>query len=431
MNIALVVIACLLLVALAGLMAATEAALTVMSVESIRDEARTRKTQRSLTAVARDLRTHRNTATFVRIVSEMVVAVLVTGSLVMTALPLWAGLLIAVVIMVGVSFILAGSSPRSVGRAHPQSVLATAAPIIHGLRVVLGPLADALVTLGDKVTPGRPGGAAFASEEQLLNMVDEAARHEILEKDERELIHSVFEWGDTVAREVMVPRVDMVTVSASDSVENASRIFHERGFSRMPVEGDDPDDILGVLMLRDVSRKMMDAKYDATTAPVSTLMRPALFLPDSKKADEAMRELQSAQTHLALLVDEHGGIAGLVTMEDLIEELVGEISDEHDRGLAEVVKLAPHSYEVSARLHVEDLGDLFGIELEDEDIDSAGGLLAKHLDRIAAVGDSATVDGLVLTAIASEARGGRVTRIHVTRDAALANVQDAFDAEES
>lgn len=430
MNITLAIVISLFLVVFAGLLAAAESALGVLSRNDLTALAQTRRTSRSIGAIAEEIRAHRNVTTFGRIVSEMVVAVLVTGALVASSLPLWAALLIAVFIMVGVSFVLAGSSPRSVGRAHPHGVIGFSAPIVHLLRVVLGPLADLLVSLGDRVTPGRPGTSSFTSEEQLLSMVDEAVRHDVLENEERDLIHSIFEWDDTVVREVMVPRVDMVTCESSVTLREAATLFNESGFSRLPVTGDDIDDIRGVLYLRDVARRTWKRAQDLDGIRVEALMRPANFMPESKKADAALKEMQARSTHLALVVDEYGGIAGLVSLEDLIEELVGEISDEHDRGRPDIEALENDRFRVSTRLHVEDLGDLFGIDLEDEDIDSVGGLMAKELGRIAVVGDRVVVSGLVLEADRSDAPRGRVTRIKVWADEDLVAAERAFFSED-
>jgi CBS domain containing-hemolysin-like protein len=430
-NVTLAIIVSVLLVGFAGLLAAAESGLSVLSKNDLISLAQSRRTARSLSAIAKDLRAHRNVTTFVRIVSETIVAVLVTGSLVASALPLWAALLIAAFIMVGVSFVLAGSSPRSVGRAHPQGVVSFVAPIVHILRVFLGPLADLLVTLGDRVTPGRPGTSTFTSEEQLLSMVDEAVRHEVLEDEEREPIHSIFEWDDTIVREVMVPRIDMVTVDSDVTLREAANVMLESGFSRIPVIGSDTDDIRGVLYLRDIARRSLARDGNLDDVLAESAARTALFIPESKKADAALKHMQALATHVALVVDEYGGIAGLVTLEDLIEELVGEISDEHDRGKPDVEELSDGKYRISSRLHVEDFGDLFGIELEDEDVDSVGGLMAKELGRIAAVGDRVSVSGLVLEADRSDAPRGRVTRILAWADEDLKAAEDAFLSEES
>ena len=431
MNVALTLVACVVLVAFAGLMAATEAALSVLSVSDIRALAPHRRAHKSLESIARDLRAHRNTTTFIRIAAETTVAVLVTGVLVGTVLPLWAALLIAILVMVAVSFVLAGSSPRSVGRAHPQRVVASSALLVHGLRVVLGPLANLLVALGDRVTPGRPGSGAFTSEEQLLSMVDEAVRHDVLEDDERELIHSIFEWNDTVVREVMVPRVDMVTISQDSDLRAAAEVFVSSGYSRLPIIGDDVDEVLGVLYLRDVARRSMLGQQDLDDLFARDLARPALFMPESKKADEALGQMQNEKTHVAFVVDEYGGIAGLVTLEDLIEELVGEISDEHDRTTSDVLALADGGFSVSSRLNTEDLGELFGLELDDDDVDSVGGLMTKELGKIPQPGDRVTVSGLSLEVLEVDASRGYLTRVLVRADEDLRAAHDAFSADDS
>jgi CBS domain containing-hemolysin-like protein len=283
-----------------------------------------------------------------------------------------------------------------------------------------------LVTLGDRETPGRPGTSAFANEEQLLSMVDEATRHDVLEHDDRDLIHSIFEWGDTHVREVMVPRIDMVTVDADTSLTEAGALFLNSGLSRIPVIGEDSDDIIGVLYLRDVARVALEKKSSLAKRSVRSLAHDAVFIPELKKVDEALRDMQSRSTHLAFIVDEHGGIAGLVTLEDLLEELGGEIRDEFDQGAPEAVKLTDGRYRVVARMHIEDVGELFGIDITDEEVDSVGGLLAKELERVPEVGDHVIVSGLHLEADRVEARRGRVTNILVWADQELIDAQRAF-----
>lgn len=425
------IIAAIGLIAFGGFLAATESALGALSSDDIREMAKTRRTKKSLVAIANDLRAHRNTANFVRIFAETTAAVLITITLAASGLPLWGALLISVLIMTVASFVLAGSSPRSVGRAHPQAILGASAAIVHALRLVLGPLADALVRFGDKVTPGRPGIVTFTSEEQLLSMVDEATRHDVLEKDERALIHSVFQWGDTIVREVMVPRIDMVTVDMKDTLKTAATHFFESGYSRVPVLGDSDEDVRGVVYLRDVSQRSIENSTKWSKELVGEVMRPVVFVPESKKVDDTLRLMQAESTHLAIVIDEHGGVAGLVTLEDIIEELVGEIVDEHDRGGSEAHLLDDGSYRVSARMNTEDLGKLFGLDLDDDDVDSVGGLLGKALGRVVEVDDTAIVSGLRLTADRSGVRGKLVTRIHVERTPELVEVQDAFDGEEN
>lgn len=411
-------------------MAASEAAMGVLSSDDIREQAQGRRAKKSLISMSEDMGAYRTVTTFVRILVETSAAVIVTVQLIATGLPSWAALLLAILIMSVASFVLAGSSPRSVGRANPMAILAVSAPIIHLFRVILGPLANSLVVMGNKVTPGRSANTSFSSEEQLLSMVDEAVKNDVLESDERELIHSIFEWGETVAREVMVPRTDMVTVNAETTLSDALKIFHDSGFSRLPVVGDDVDAVLGVLNLRDLSKAGLDDYASLSILTAAEIVRPAVFIPESKKADETLKQLQSQSTHMAFVVDEYGGIAGLLTLEDLIEELVGEISDEYDRGAPDVQKLDDTTYLVATRLPVDELGELFGLELEDEDVDSVGGLLTKELGRLPIVGDSVSISGLILTADKSGSHRKRVTRVVVTADQALVDVTEAFSDED-
>jgi CBS domain containing-hemolysin-like protein len=429
-SIFLTVIGLIFLISFGGLMAASESAMGVLSTDDIREQAQGRRSRRALIAMANDLGPHRTVTTFVRILAETAAAVIVTLQLVEAGLPYWVALLLAIFIMSVASFVLAGSSPRSVGRAHPEAVLNVSAPMIHTFRVLLGPLANFLVTMGDKVTPGRPGNTSFASEDQLLSMVDEAVKHDVIESDERELIHSIFEWGDTVAREVMVPRTDMVTVDADSSLEAATKIFLDSGYSRVPVIADDVDEVVGVLNLRDVSRRAFENPQEFSSLNAQDLARPAMFVPESKKADDTLKQMQAQHTHLALVVDEHGGIAGLVTLEDLIEELVGDIADEHDRGAPEVEQLSEQRFRVATRLPLDELGELFGLELDDEDVDSVGGLLAKELGRLPEVGDKVTVSGLIIEADRSGSHRKRVTRAIVEPDQDLLDARNAFAEEE-
>jgi len=417
------------LVLLGGLLAAADAALSVMSRTDLVDLASSSRSRNALMAISNDTSTHVNAINFARVVSETTAAVLVSLAFAYSIGEWWWALIFSALIMTGASFVLVGSSPRSVGREHSRGILRFAAPIIRGIRLALGPIANALVAIGNRVTPGRARNATFSSEEQLLSMVDEATELDVLEEDDRELIHSIFEFNDTVIREVMIPRTDMVTVDRDASVGSAMSLLLGKGVSRVPVIGDDVDEVVGILYLRDVARLNYEQPkgYEKTVA--SDLVRPVLFAPESKKADEMMRQMQLESNHLAMVVDEYGGIAGLVTLEDLIEELVGDISDEYDTDVAEFEEITPGIYRVSARLPVDELGDLFDIELDDDDVDSVGGLLTKALGRLPLAGSTATVSGLILTADRTEGRRKRLSTVLVERDQDLIDAQAAFAAE--
>ena len=418
--------AAILLVAFGGLMAAVDSAVTSQSRADILDLAEKSRAKRSLTAIAADTGAHLNTISFVRIIAETTAAVLVTLVFATTIEELWLALLLSSLLMTAVSFVLVGASPRSVGRAHPVELLSATAPLVHFLRVLLGPIANALVALGNRVTPGRTRLATFTSEVQLLSMVDEATELDVLEEDDRELIHSIFEFNETVVREVMIPRTDMVTIEADSSIGAAMGLFLSKGFSRVPVIDGEVDDVTGILYLRDVARLVYERPPNAESLTVRELERPAVFVPESKKADALLRQMQLESNHLAMVVDEYGGIAGLVTLENLIEELVGDISDEYDRDVVEVEGLGDGRFRVSARLPVDELGELFDLELDDDEVDSVGGLLAKALGRLPVAGSVARASGLVLTAERTEGRRKRISTVLVERDQALIDAQNAF-----
>jgi CBS domain containing-hemolysin-like protein len=419
-----------LLVVFGGLLSAAESALSVLSRMDLVDLASHSRTRRSLLGISRDIPAHINALNFMRIVAETTAAVLVTLSFAYI-LDWWWALLLSALIMTGASFVLVGSSPRTVGRVNARPVIRFAAPVVRAARVILGPVADALVALGNRVTPGRPRTATFSSEEQLLSMVDEATELEVLEEDDRELIHSIFEFNDTVVREVMIPRTDMITVEGQVGLDAAMGQFLGRGVSRMPVIGENVDEVLGVLYLKDLARLVYERTLDAGTITAAQVARRAVFVPESQKADDLLRQMQLESTHLAMVVDEYGGIAGLVTLEDLIEELVGEISDEYDRDLAEVEMLAAGRFRVSARLPIDELGDLFGLELDDDEVDSVGGLLTKVLGRLPVAGARAEYSGLVLTADRTEGRRKRLSTVLVERDQALIDAETAFGGKET
>ncbi|WP_309711433.1 hemolysin family protein [Pseudolysinimonas sp.] len=416
-----------LLVAFGGLLAAADAALGTLSRIDLADLAARSRFKKSLLAIAADTGAHVTAINFVRVLSETTAAVLVTLAFALVLTDWWWVLLASVIVMTGATFVLVGSSPRSVGRANARPILAFAAPIVRFVRLSLGPLAAGLVALGNRVTPGRPPVITFSSEQQLLSMVDEAAEADVLEQDDRELIHSIFEWGDTVVREVMVPRTDMETIDDDATLADAMTDFLRTGHSRMPVVGKDADEVFGVLYLRDVARLTFEQPLDAASVTARDLARPAEFVPESKKADDTLRQMQLKSIHLALVVDEYGGIAGLVTLEDLIEELVGDISDEYDRETPDVTHLGGGVYRVSARLPLDELGDLFGIELEDDDVDSAGGLLTKALGRLPQSGSTVEFSGLKLRAERVEGRRKLLRTIIVEADQALIDAKVAFE----
>jgi CBS domain containing-hemolysin-like protein len=230
----------------------------------------------------------------------------------------------------------------------------------------------------------------------------------VVEHGEREMIHSVFSLGDTIVREVMVPRTEMVWIEADKTVRQALVLFIRSGFSRIPVIGENVDDVLGILYLKDAVRAGPDV-------PVDALMRAATFVPESKPVDDLLREMQAARTHIAIVVDEYGGTAGLVTIEDILEEIVGEITDEYDIERPPIEELGDGSVRISARLSVEDLEELFGVELPDDEVETVAGLLAQALGRVPIPGAEARIDGLLLVAEGTTGRRNRIDTVLVRR----------------
>lgn len=423
---ALFFVVAFLLVAFGGLMAAVDAALSVQSRGDLADLAETSRAKKSLRAIADDPGPYQNAVGFTRLLAETTAAVLVTLAFEQLFEQWWVSLILAALIMTAVSFVLVGVSPRSVGRANSTVLLRLSAPIIRFVRVVLGPIPGGLVALGNRVTPSRARSAPVTSEEQLLSIVDEATEFDVLEEDDRELIHSIFEFNATVVREVMIPRTDMKTVDSTAGLGTAMGLFFSTGVSRMPViDGGDPDEVVGILYLRDAAKLSFERPLGADELTVRELARPALFVPESQKADALLAQMQRESNHLAMVVDEYGGIAGLVTLEDLIEELVGDISDEYDHEVALIQPLAEGGYRIATRLPIDDLGELFDLEIEDEDVDSVGGLVTKALGRLPEVGSTVTVHGLRFTVDRIEGRHKHVATVLVERDVALLPEGDA------
>ncbi|WP_353507810.1 hemolysin family protein [Intrasporangium sp.] len=410
------VIPALISIVVAFLLSAAEAAIFRMSrvrAQELYDEGRSGA--KSLRTVVAESPPYISVIAFVRVVAEATTAVLVTLAVAEAADSLVKALFLSIAIMAVVSFVIVGVSPRTLGRQNFEAVALWSAPFAVGLHRVLGPLARLLVVLGNAVTPGKGyRDGPFQTESELRDLLDRAGETEVIEAEEREMIHSVFELGDTVARAVMVPRTDMVVIEHDKALRSAMSLFLRSGFSRIPVVGEDTDDILGLLYFKDVARRLNAAPEDARQ-PVTVVMRPMHFIPESKPVDDLLREMQHEQNHFAIVVDEYGGTAGLVTIEDIIEEIVGEIADEHDRESPGVEALENGSLRVPASLDIDDLAEIFDVTIDEEDVDTVGGLLTKVIGRVPIVGSSGTVSGLTLTAERMAGRRHRVASVIVHR----------------
>ena len=323
-----------------------------------------------------------------------------------------------VAVMVVVTYVVLGVAPRTLGRQHATAIALRTAGIARVLTVILSPLASLLILVGNALTPGKGyREGPFASQAELRELVDMAEADSLIEDDERQMIHSVFELGDTFAREVMVPRTEMVFIERTKSLRQAMSLGLRSGFSRIPVIGDNADDVVGIVYLKDIVRRVFDRRDAEQDETVESLMRPAFFVPDSKPADELLKDMQAARVHLAIVVDEYGGTAGLVTIEDILEEIVGEIDDEYDTAAPEVTSLEDGSYRVSSRMHVDDFADLVSVDIEGEEegVDTVLGLMAKRLGRVPIPGASVDVDGWRLTAERGVDRRNRIATVLAVR----------------
>ncbi|WP_280417897.1 hemolysin family protein [Nocardia carnea] len=415
-----------LLAAVGGVFAAVDSALNTLSVARLDDMARgDRPGAVRLSRIVDDRPRYVNLMVLLRILCEITATVLLAAALTQFMDSAWA-LLVTAVVMVLVSYVVIGVGPRTLGRQHAYSIALTAGLPLQFIGALLGPLSRLLILLGNAITPGKGfRNGPFASEIELREVVDMARERGVVADDERRMIQSVFELGDTTARAVMVPRTEMVWIEADKSVAQAMSLAVRSGHSRIPVIGENVDDILGVVYLKD----LVPYADRGRSVRVREVMRDAVFMPDSKPLDDLLDEMQRRRNHMALLVDEYGGIAGLVSIEDVLEEIVGEIADEYDTDeTPPIEELEPGRYRVSARLPVADLGELYGLPIGEEEVDTVGGLLAHELGRVPLPGAEVVAHGLELRGEGGADARGRV-RVHTVVVARAREQTTETDAE--
>ena len=323
------------------------------------------------------------------------------------------GVAVAAAVEVVVIFVLAEALPKTYAVQHPERASLLVAPVVAlivrfpGVRL----LSRSLIGLSNVLIPGKGlKQGPFVSEEELLAMADVAVEEDVIEREERQLIHSIIEFGDTVVREVMVPRPDMVAVEARASVSDAMELVMSAGYSRIPVYELGIDDVAGILYAKDLIRAVRDGRAEE---PVRELARPARFVPETKRVAELMPEMQKSKTHMSIVVDEHGGTAGIVTLEDLLEELVGEIVDEYDVEEAPVEPLPDGGVRISARMPIDELNELLGAQFPEGDYDTVGGLVYFLLGHVPAEGETVDYDGHRLHA--EKVLGRRIGRVRVSK----------------
>ncbi len=392
---------------LASLLAAGETALRHTSkarAEVLVEDGRSGA--KRLLTITEDPAPYVNTTLLVRTTLEIISIVLVCTVTFAHLGTWWKGLLVASLVMVAVSYIMWGVAPLTIGRQRSDQVALRAAGPTSLLTSLLGPLPQVMILMGNAITPGRGfSDGPFSSEAELRDLVDQAEASDVIEASESKMIHSVFELGDTIVRELMVPRTDMVFVQANKTLRQGLSLALRSGFSRIPVVGEGLDDVLGVVYLKDMVKRSYDNADAERHETVAQIMRPAHFCPDSKPANELLREMQKDRNHVVIVVDEFGGTAGLASIEDILEEIVGEIVDEYDAEPTLTEQVEPGVYRISARLPVDEMGELFDLDVWDEEVDTVGGLMAKILNVVPIPGSAVAYEGLQI--VAEKASGRR------------------------
>ena len=399
------------LIAAGGLFAAVDAAINTVSIARVEELVRNERPGAArLARLLRERPRYINLVVLLRITCEVSATVLLVAYISDDFGMTW-GLVAAAAIMTVINFVVMGVGPRTLGRQNAYSIALFAALPLQFISVLLTPISRLLVLLGNALTPGRGfSNGPFASEIELREVVDLAQQRGVVADDERRMIQSVFELGDTPAREVMVPRTEMVWIESGKTAGQATSLAVRSGHSRIPVTGENVDDIVGVVYLKDLVGRTYHSDDASRGVKVLDVRRPAVFIPDSKPLDDLLREMQRDRIHMALLVDEYGAIAGLVTIEDVLEEIVGEIADEYDTDeVAPVEDVGDNTFRVSARLPIEDVGELYDIEFDaDLEVDTVGGLLALELGRVPLPGAEVVSHGLRLLAEGGPDQRGRM-----------------------
>jgi len=319
------------------------------------------------------------------------------------------GAFVGVLLNVAVLFALAEAAPKTWALQHPERAALLTAPLVETVGKVLRWPARGLIGVANIVLPGKGlAKGPFVTEEELLAIAGEAVQNAVIEESELDLIESVIDFGDTVAREIMVPRTDMVMIASDRTVADFVELAIDKGLSRIPAYGENADDVTGIVYLKDAMRTEREG---GGARSVAVLLRPAHFVPETKHVSELLTEMQSRKNHMSIVVDEYGGTAGLVTLEDLIEELVGEIEDEFDTDAPAMVHLADGDVVVTATLNVDDLSEDLGLELPEGNWDSIGGLVLGLLGRVPAPGDSVVADGARL--VVERVDGRRISQVRI------------------
>jgi CBS domain containing-hemolysin-like protein len=400
-----------LLIVLAAVFAAAETFITrVSKVRAYRLHEEGRRGAASLVKIVE------NPPPYLNVVLLVMLAVHLAGTTVATVVAIRTigdlGEIIATVGMTFVLFVFAEVAPKTYAVLQTDRVALRLAPATVALTRVIGPLTTGLIKLSNIVMPGKglPEGP-FATEEEIKAMASVASEEEQIEEGEKELIHSIFEFGDTIVREVMVPRPDVTAIEADKTLRDVQALVLQHGYSRIPVFRNDLDEVAGVVYAKDVLKALHQGKHDM---PLSDIVRHAHFVPESKKVADLLREMQQEKFHIAMVTDEYGSVSGLVTLEDLLEELVGEITDEYDTEEPELEQVSDDVYRVDGKISIDEVNEVLDVELPDEEWDSVGGLMLGLMGSIPKEGEAVSFQNLRFTA--ERVNGRRIAKVLIRRE---------------
>jgi CBS domain containing-hemolysin-like protein len=419
------VLSVLSLLLFAGFLAGSESAINSISRVFVEElEVKSSRAAAWVQRVIKEPARYLNVILFVRKACELTATVIVAESFVDLFDSVLSGMFAAVGIMLVLSYVVVGVGPRTLAKQNAGRWIVPACVVAVVMSKVLGPLTALLIAIGNAITPGKGFKTGpFANEAELRDLVDQAHERGLVE----EMIHSVFELGDTLVRELMVPRTEMVWIEGSKNLRQGLSLALRSGFTRIPVIGENLDTILGIAYVKDLAKRTHEYRESELTEVVKDHLRKAAFIPETKTASELLKEMQRDQIHLAIVVDEYGGTAGLITIEDILEEIVGEIADEYDDDVDEIEWITDNQARVSARLHLEDLADNLKLDLSEEeleDVDTVGGYMAKVLGRVPIPGSTINLHGWQITAERPVGRRHRIATFLLERVATETKVEE-------
>jgi putative hemolysin len=394
-----------------GFFAASEIAITRMNrVRALRLQEEGRRGASALVRIVE------NPAPYLNVILFLTLLFTIGGSTVATSFAVRhfhrVGEIVATILMTLLLFVFAEVTPKTFAIQRTDRVALFVAPAIAFLGRLLGPFAKALLRLANILMPGKGlKEGPYITEQELRASAEVASEEGVIEEEEKELIHSIFEFGDTIVREVMVPRPDVIAIEDTATLHDVQALVLEHGYSRIPVFHEDLDDVVGVVFAKDVLKAMHQGDGDRSLAEIC---RPAHVVPESKKVADLLREMQREKFHQAIVIDEYGSITGIVALEDLLEELVGEITDEYDTEEPDVVEIGDGVYRVSGKTSIDDVNELLGAELPDEEWDTVAGLVLDLFGRIPDEGEEMVFQGLRFTV--EDVQGRRVATVLITRE---------------